>query len=262
MCRWIAYKGHPIFLETLVAAPERSLIAQSLHASEAPSPINGDGFGLGWYGERPEPGHYRELRPAWSDENLRSICAQVRSGLFFAHVRAATGAPSTRSNCHPFVHGRRMFMHNGQVGGFAHVKRRIEALIPDEHYGGRMGGTDSEAIFLAAFGAGLAHEPIAAMACTLKRVGAVMQDAGVAEPLRFTSALTDGETLWAFRWASDGQAPSLYYRTTGDALVVVSEPLDGEQGCWREVPQGCALVAAPGRALEVRCMNAAIRQAA
>ena len=81
MCRWIAYKGQPIILETLVAAPERSLIAQSLNAAEGVTPTNGDGFGLGWYGERPEPGLYRELRPAWSDENLRHICAQVRSSL-------------------------------------------------------------------------------------------------------------------------------------------------------------------------------------
>jgi glutamine amidotransferase len=262
MCRWIAYKGQPIFLDALVAAPERSLIAQSLHASEAPSPTNGDGFGLGWYGERPTPGLYREVRPAWSDENLRSICAQVRSPLFFAHVRAATGTASTRANCHPFVQGRRMFMHNGQVGGYRAVKRRIEALIPDSVYDARLGSTDSEALFLAAHAFGLALEPVEAFARMLKHVQAVMADAGVEEALRFTCALTDGETLWAFRWASDDKAPSLYYRETPDALLVVSEPLDTERACWREAPQGCALIAAPGRPLEVRCMNAAIRQAA
>jgi len=261
MCRWIAYQGAPIFLETLVAAPERSLIAQSLHAAEAQTPTNGDGFGLGWYGERPEPGLYRELRPAWSDENLRHICAQVRSGLFFAHVRASTGAASTRANCHPFVHGRNMFMHNGQVGGYAAVKRRIESLIPDEFYNARAGGTDSEAIFLAALGFGLMDDPLAAMARTLNRIGEITRRAGIDEPLRFTSALTDGETLWAFRWASDGQAPSLYYRSTREGLVVVSEPLDREKGCWREVPQGCAVVARAGT-LDVRCMQAELRKAA
>ncbi len=60
-----------------------------------------------------------EIRPAWSDENLTSFCAQVRSPLFFAHVRASTGTPTTRANCHPFAHGRFLFMHNGQVGGFS-----------------------------------------------------------------------------------------------------------------------------------------------
>ena len=99
------------------------------------------------------------------------------------------------------------------------------------------------------------------MARTLKRVQGVVERAGLDEPLRFTSALTDGETLWAFRWASDERAPSLYWREGRDGLVVVSEPLDGEKGCWREVPQGCTLVAGPGGA-EIRCMNAEIRKAA
>ena len=91
MCRFLAYRGEPILLEDLVAAPAHSLIDQSLRANEARTTTNGDGFGIGWYGERDTPGLYREVHPAWSDENLRSICAQVRSRLFVAHVRASTG---------------------------------------------------------------------------------------------------------------------------------------------------------------------------
>jgi predicted glutamine amidotransferase len=139
MCRFLAYRGEPVFLSSLVSAPAHSLIHQSLHAAEAKTGTNGDGFGLGWYGERDEPGLYREVRPAWSDENLRSLCDQVRSRLFFAHVRASTGTSSTRANCHPFAHGRYLFMHNGQIGGYAGLKRRIEGMIPDELYGARLG---------------------------------------------------------------------------------------------------------------------------
>ncbi len=135
MCRFLAYSGQPVFLEEFVSSPCNSLIHQSQHATEAKTGTNGDGFGLGWYGDRPEPGLYREIRPAWSDENLLSIARQVRSPLFFAHVRAATGTASTRANCHPFAHGRWMFMHNGQIGGYGAVKRRLEALIPDGLYG-------------------------------------------------------------------------------------------------------------------------------
>jgi predicted glutamine amidotransferase len=64
MCRWIAYQGEPIYLDTLVAEPQHSLIAQSLHAAECKATTNGDGFGIGWYGERDVPGLYRETRPA------------------------------------------------------------------------------------------------------------------------------------------------------------------------------------------------------
>ena len=88
MCRILAYAGRPILLEDLVCRPKHSLVHQALDAHESRTTTNGDGFGIGWYGERPEPGLYRETLPAWSDENLRSICSQVRSRLFFAHVRA------------------------------------------------------------------------------------------------------------------------------------------------------------------------------
>jgi glutamine amidotransferase len=74
MCRFLAYVGEPIFLADLVCAPTHSLIHQSMHADEGKTPTNGDGFGLGWYAEREEPGLHREIRPAWSDENLRSLC--------------------------------------------------------------------------------------------------------------------------------------------------------------------------------------------
>ena len=155
MCRFLAYRGEPLLLETLVAAPAHSLIHQSMHATEAKTETNGDGFGIGWYGERTTPGLYREVHPAWSDENLRSLCAQVRAGLFFAHVRAATGTATTRANCHPFSAGRWLFMHNGQVGGWAAVRRRVEAMIPDALYNLRGGTTDSEAILLCALAQGL-----------------------------------------------------------------------------------------------------------
>lgn len=262
MCRFLAYRGDPIFLSDFVCAPSHSLVHQSLHAAEAKTETNGDGFGLGWYGERPEPGLYREIRPAWSDENLRSLCAQVRSGLFFAHVRASTGTASTRANCHPFTHGRHLFMHNGQIGGYARIKRRLEALIPDDLYEARAGTTDFEVIFLLALANGLAEEPVAAMARTLKAVGALMSEAGLAEPLRFTAAFADGTDLFAYRWASDGQPPTLYYREAEGSLLVVSEPIDDRAKGWREVPKGCTLVARRGGPATVACLNEAMSRLA
>jgi predicted glutamine amidotransferase len=262
MCRFLAYLGAPIFLADLVCAPDHSLVRQSLRCAEGKVTTNGDGFGLGWYAERPEPGLYREIRPAWSDENLRSLCDQVRSGLFFAHVRASTGTSTTRANCHPFAHGRHLFMHNGQIGGYGRIKRRLEAMMPDDLYDARLGTTDSEAIFLSALANGLAENPVAAMAGILKRVRGLMSEAGVAEPLRFTAALTDGQDLWAYRWACDGRPPTLYFRETADDLLVVSEPIDDRDKGWQEVPKGCALVARAGSPVTVECLNEAMSRLA
>ena len=262
MCRFLAYSGEPVLMETLVATPCHSLVHQSRHAAEAKTGTNGDGFGLAWYGERAEPGLYRDVRPAWSDENLRSICGQVRSRLFFAHVRAATGTATSRANCHPFLAGRFLFMHNGQVGGWPLVRRRVDAMIPDALYAYRHGTTDSEAILLAALANGLEDDPVTAISETLGRVCRVMREAGVSEALRFTAALTDGERLWAFRWASDGRPATLYWRQDAAGLVIVSEPIDGERCGWNPVPNDASLMIGPDRRLHVGRLAEAVAAAA
>jgi glutamine amidotransferase len=262
MCRWTAYAGAPVYLEDVVSKPCHSLVHQSLQASEAKTVTNGDGFGIGWYGDRAEPGTYRELRPAWSDENLRSICAQVRSHLFFAHVRASTGTATSRANCHPFTHDGWMFMHNGQVGCYQALRRRIENMIPDGLYAARTGTTDSEALFLCAMARGMAQDPVGAMASVLSDVVDMMEGCGVCEALRFTAALTNGRDLFAFRWACDGKAPTLYYRAGGNGLLVVSEPLDEDHDRWTPVRQGEVLIARKGAALETRPLPVRMRLAA
>jgi glutamine amidotransferase len=248
MCRFLAYQGVPVFLEQFVSSPCHSLVHQSIHATEAKTGTNGDGFGLGWYSDRPEPGLYREIRPAWSDENLLSIARQVRSSLFFAHVRAATGTASTRANCHPFAQDRWMFMHNGQIGGYAAIKRKLEALIPDHLYAARTGTTDSEALFLIALARiedGM--EPVAAMSAALADATALMSDQGISEPLRFAASLSDGETIYAFRWSSDTRPPTLYFCEQADHMVVASEPVDERRDCWQAVPANGCVVARRGK---------------
>ncbi len=159
MCRLLAYAGAPIFLDSLLVEPAASLIAQSLAAREAKTVVNADGCGIGWYGEREEPGTYRGVLPAWSDGNLHSLCRQIRSGLFAAHVRSATSGEVSAANCHPFAVGRHLFLHNGQIGGYERIRRRVDALIPDGLYAHRRGNGDSEAIFLAALARGLDRRP-------------------------------------------------------------------------------------------------------
>lgn len=252
MCRFIAYRGTPSFLDELVCAPRRSLLHQSLHAEQAKVPTQGDGVGIGWYGERETPGRYREAMPAWSDENLLSLCRSVRSPLFFAHVRAATGTPTSRANCHPFSHGPWLFMHNGQVAGYPRLRRGLEALLPDALYGARGGSTDSELLFLLILAQIEQGAPVLqATAQVLHTVALRMREAGALGPLRFTAALSDGKTLYAFRTANDRRPPSLYLRphwaAGADAaegapgMVIASEPLD-ETADWQAVPDGHVVV--------------------
>lgn len=240
MCRWAAYVGAPIFLEEIVSRPGHSLIHQSHCATQCHSAINADGFGVAWYGERPEPGLYRDVMPAWSDPNLRSLTAQVKSGLFLAHVRASTGTATSRNNCHPFTVGRWSFMHNGQIGGYDAFRRDADMMIRDDLYTHRKGATDSEALFLIALAEGLDDDPQGAMERAAARVIALARAKGAAPHLRLTVALSDGERLHAVRFATDNMAPTLYHRWSErrQGRAVVSEPLEQDEGDWTEVPAG------------------------
>lgn len=250
MCRWIAYRGETTAFEHYVTEPEHSLVTQSIRALESTAGTNGDGFGLGWYGDHPEPGLYRETRPAWSDENLRYLCRHLHSHLFFAHVRAATGTAVTRQNCHPFACGRWLFMHNGFVGSWNRLRRKVEAMIPDALYPSRLGTTDSEAVFLAIVGAGIDQDPIGATRKVLGSLCQLVNQDGLREHLRFTSALSNGHDLYAFRFAANDRANSLYYREDGDQVIAVSEPYDREPD-WIEVPPDHVLVARASCASEI-----------
>jgi glutamine amidotransferase len=256
MCRWLAYAGPPLRIDTLLFRPQNSLIRQSLHATRGATTTNGDGFGLGWYAERGFPGQYRDTLPAWHDANLRSLSEQIRARLFFAHVRASTGTSTSRENCHPFRFENALFMHNGQIGGYEKIRREIENLIPDEVYRHRIGTTDSEAFFLLAIGFGLLDDAPLALARTIATVRGVMEARGIAEPFRMTAAMADGERMFALRYSSDPVPPSLFYAEGEEvgvesetvrfsegrgSVLVLSEPLDMHDGPWREVPAGHVL---------------------
>ncbi|AGT09603.1 class II glutamine amidotransferase [Paracoccus aminophilus] len=240
MCRWAAYIGAPIYLEDIVSRPGHSLVRQSHEATHCHTAVNADGFGIAWYGDREEPGLYRDVMPAWSDPNLRSLTATVKSHLFMAHVRASTGTATSRNNCHPFTVGRWTFMHNGQFGGYDTYRRSAEVLIPDEVYRHRKGATDSEALFLTAIAMGLDQDPLAAMARATAQFEALARERGTAPFVRLTAAFSDGQRLYALRYASDEHAPTLFHRwsPTRGGRAVVSEPLESDEGDWLEVPPG------------------------
>lgn len=236
MCRWAAYLGDEVFLEDIVSAPCHSLIAQSHCAEQAKTATNADGFGVAWYGARPEPGLYRDILPAWSDPNLKSICRQIRSGLFLAHVRASTGGATSRANCHPFASGRWSFMHNGQIGSFEKIRRRLEARIADRLYDQMEGTTDSELFFLMMLDEGLEHDPQAAATRAAAEVLDVQRRAGIEPSFKLTAAFSDGETLYAVRYSTDAAAPTLYTAGMPSGRCLVSEPFDREAGAWQAVP--------------------------
>jgi len=264
MCRWLAYTGSPVLIQDALYTPAHSLIDQSLHSRLGAETTNGDGFGIGWYDAEPTPGVFRSIEPAWNDANLRELAGHVKSHLFFAHIRAGIGSSVQQTNCHPFRHGRWLFMHNGFIDGFHAIKRDLVLAIDETLYPDIKGQTDTEVLFNLALTFGLEDDPPDAVARAIGLVEARGRERGVKNPFQGTIAASDGERLWAFRYSSEGKSRSLFFsrdvrtlrhlypereilqQLSDDARIVLSEPVGDLPGAWNEVPEGSYGVAGLG----------------
>jgi glutamine amidotransferase len=253
VCRWLAYQGPSIRIDELLFRPEHSLIDQSMSSRSSDTPTNGDGFGLGWYGARNQPGMFRSIRPAWNDFNLRELSGHIESNLFMAHVRATSLATVQETNCHPFRYGRWLFVHNGEIENVTRIRRDLLFAVAPHLFNHIQGTTDSELMFYLALTFGLEEDPIGGLE---RMVGFVEQTAaaqGIDPALWMTVGLTNGSAVFAARYASDGDAPSLYATTDAEHLfrlnqdlrnrfagpmrLVVSEPIGNTAEEWTEIGQ-------------------------
>ena len=255
MCRWLAYSGSQVLLEDLLLKPTHSLIDQSLHSRLGATTTNGDGFGFGWYGVGDTPGVFHSIEPAWNDRNLKDLARHLESGLVFAHIRASTGGAIQQTNCHPFRHGRWLWMHNGLIRDFQTVKRDLAFAVDPSLYPEIEGSTDTEMFFYLALTFGLEDDPISAVERAVGFIEETGRRHGVELPIQMTVATTNGDSVWAFRYSSEGTSRSLFFSTAVDALraeypdnpvfqqlseetrVIVSEPLSELAGVWNEVPE-------------------------
>jgi len=255
MCRWLAYYGSPLALEEVLFKRDRSLVDQSLHSRLGATTTNGDGFGVGWYDGAAKPHTYRSAHPAWNDRNLRELAGSISSPLFMAHIRASTGSAVQETNTHPFRYGNWLWMHNGAIREFPKVVRDLRVAIEPSLYPFIEGTTDSETMFYLALTFGLEDDPATAVERMVGFVEEAGRRHGVEHPIQMTVATTDGKSVWAFRYSSEGRSRTLFYSTRVDTLreqhpevevlrqlsdesrLVVSEPLGDLKGAWNEVPE-------------------------
>jgi predicted glutamine amidotransferase len=255
MCRWLAYSGSPLLIEDVLYKPAHSLIAQSLHSTLGAETTNGDGFGIGWYGAADMPGVFHSVEPAWNDRNLRELAAHIESPLLFAHIRASSGSAVQQTNCHPFRHGRWLWMHNGVIREFPEVRRDLVLAVDPSLYPHIEGSTDSEVFFFLALTLGLEDDPPGAVARAVGLIEEVGRRHGVEHPIQMTVATTDGQSVWAFRYSSEHDSRTLFFstdvptlrtlhpelevlaRVSDETRLIVSEPLRDLAGAWNEVPE-------------------------
>ncbi len=260
MCRWIAYTGQPIYIDQIVTIPTHSLVQQSFNTKLRFSAegdilnVNGDGFGIGWYGEKESPGIFKDESPAWSNQNLHNLSEQIKARTFFAHIRASTTGAVQRTNCHPFKYDNWLFQHNGHVSDFGKIKQELYSEIAPEYYSNLKGSTDSEVFFHLALSYGLRDDPKAALQRMVERVQRAAVKRETEGVLNLSCAISNGDVLYTFRYADGEKANTQFYssefevcKTTelsetecpepGEHIVVVSEPLDHLEEHWNEVPE-------------------------
>ena len=288
MCRFLTYAGAPLLLADLLYRPVNSLIMQSHHARERIEPLNGDGFGVGWYVPEvdPTPCVQRSVAPAWSNRNLQTLATKTRAPCLFAHVRAATpGMAVAESNVHPFSYDRFMWMHNGAIAGFRQIKRSLRAGLKDEFYDMIEGTTDSEhafALFLnclrVPFGEASGEEIRRALVEVIARLNELTRDAGIIEPSFYNFAVTDGRSTVVSRYcSSEGlKGNSLHYsrgarfeclpdgicdmhsvaqQEQAQAVIVASERLTEDATDWTDVPDNHTITVLPDLSVKVELID-------
>jgi len=273
-----------VLLSHLLTRPAHSIINQAFDSRlrlDRRRPINGDGFGVGWYDTQydPELGNqpciFTSITPAWNNANLTRLAEKIKSPLVFAHVRATTAGSLSTDNCHPFHYKRLMFMHNGGIADFPKLKRKLQERLTDDIFNIVQGNTDSEwafALFLS-----MLPDPDAlnftprvlqdAMIDTINYLNMLGKNFGITEPSLMNFCITDGVSVVATRyvsskseeaaslWFSSGTTFSEYasgghYRMCKsdkreNIIMVASEPLTFEKADWMEIPTNTMLVITP-----------------
>jgi predicted glutamine amidotransferase len=265
MCRWMAWIGQPMMIDELLFKAKHGLIDQSLHAKMGVETTNGDGFGLGWYGSGEGPCVYRSIAPAWGDANLRELARHISAPLFLAHVRATTGTAIQQNNCHPFRHGRWLFVHNGGIEGFQQIKRELLLAVDPELFANIQGSTDSEVLFHLALTFGLVEDPVRGLERAIGFAERVASERGIEYPVQASIGVSDGDSLWAVRYSTERNSRTLFASTDVRALralyphhpqiqrlrdedhLIVSEPIALLPGGWHKVPESSIVLIRGGQ---------------
>lgn len=260
----MAYMGSPIIIDKLLYQPKNSLVNQSINAKELEEPLNGDGFGIGWYVPEVnyEPVTFVSVHPAWSNRNLRNLAPKIKAECFIAHVRAASVGEVSESNCHPFQYKNILMMHNGGVENFPLIKRKLREPLTDELYNWIKGQTDSEHIFAYLLNNLFKnHKTISPEAVvdafenTFRDLKKMMAEVGIKEEAYLNMCVTNGLFIVAARYCTDPkQEPLTLYHSEGSryvvedgvthlmapedddhSVLVVSEKLSDDPS-WTEIP--------------------------
>jgi glutamine amidotransferase len=183
--------------------------------------------------------------------------------MFMAHVRATSMATVQETNCHPFRYRNWLFVHNGQIAEFGKLKQKLVEQVAPEYFDNILGSTDSEIMFHLALTLGLERSVPDAIVAMVRLVEGMAKEHGIDEAVWMTLGITNGETLWGFRYGSNGKGPTLYIspgveeikrvnpeaekKLADFAACIVSEPIGNYQDLWHALPENSQVMISSGK---------------
>jgi glutamine amidotransferase len=153
-------------------------------------------------------------------------------------------------------------VHNGLVNAFDKLHRDLAVAVSPDLFPLIRGSTDSELMFLLALSFGLEGDVQAGLARMAGFVEHAAERHGVENALQMTLGISDGESLYAVRYSTEGDSRSLFHsasrdatmeiapdagRFSRDARAIVSEPLSHLEADWVAVPESSFLTITKGK---------------
>lgn len=161
MCRLFGFRSvMQSQVHTSLVSADNALMAQSER--------HPDGWGVAYY-LAGAPHVIKSAETAISDHLFRRVSGVVTSETVLAHLRSATQGDHSIINTHPFQYGNWVFVHNGNIEGFAEHRAALVAKIPPVLRRFILGDTDSEVFFHLILGEMAAR-------CQLERPGFPLED--------------------------------------------------------------------------------------
>ena len=264
MCRWLADSGSPILLKEALYTPAHSLVDQSLHSRLGAETTNGDGFGVGWYGDGPTPASITaSSRPGTSATCTSSPPTSARRGSSRTSARRS-GAPCSSRTAIPSATGAGCSCTTGtstssRRSSANSCSRSIRRSIPKIEGHDRLRGAVLPRADLRP-----RRRPAGRDRAGDRAGRGGRQRLGVRSPSRARSppptARASGPSgtrarAVALALLHDGRAHAaqalpraeLLERVSDEARLIVSEPLGDVAGVWNEVPEASYGIVGQGR---------------
>lgn len=216
MCRIFGFRS------VIQSQVHRSLVSAD-NALVQQSDRHPDGWGVAYYNAG-APHVIKSVATAMDDNLFQRVSGIVASETVLAHLRKATQGSLNIINTHPFQYGHWVFVHNGNLADFAHIRPRLVALVPPVLRRFILGDSDSEVLFYLLLGhMARRHElhrvgyPLADVIAAVRETVAevveltgepCLDDGGAPDQTYLTFALTNGRTMVAHQGGKN-----LYYTT-------------------------------------------------